>query len=62
MKRNVLVAFAAFCFSMPGVAQNEAIVEDFVPSEMNQHGQQYPMVNSQGYARFEVNAPEAQSV
>ena len=62
MKKNALVAFAAFCFSMPGVAQNEAIVEDFVPSEMNQHGQQYPMVNSQGYARFKVNAPEAQSV
>ena len=41
---------------MPGVK------EDFVPSEMNQPGQQYPQVNSQGYARFRVEAPDAQSV
>ena len=36
--------------------------EDFVPSETNQPGQQYPMVNSEGYARFRVVAPEAKSV
>ncbi len=41
---------------MPGIK------EDFVPSEMNQPGQQYPQVNSQGYARFRVEAPEAQEV
>ena len=33
---------------------NAEIKEDFVPSVMNQPGQQYPMVNSQGYARFRV--------
>lgn len=38
------------------------IKEDFVPSAMNQPGQQYPMVNSQGYARFRVEAPQAKSV
>ena len=44
-------------------AQDNAIVkEDFVPSELNQPGQQYPMVNSQGYARFRVEAPKATSV
>ena len=36
--------------------------EDFVPSVLNQPGQEYPMVNSQGYARFRVHAPKATSV
>ena len=36
--------------------------EDFQPSELNQPGQQYPMVNSEGYARFRINAPQARSV
>ena len=45
-------------------AQAEAppIVEDFRPSSLNQPGQEYPQVNSQGYARFRVIAPEADSV
>jgi enterochelin esterase-like enzyme len=38
------------------------VVEDFKPSVLNQPQQQYPMVNSQGYARFRINAPQAQSV
>ena len=41
---------------------NTTIAEDFVPSELNQPGQQYPMVNSQGYARFRFVAPDAKSV
>lgn len=36
--------------------------EDFVPSVTNQPGQQYPMVNSEGYARLRVVAPDAKSV
>ena len=36
--------------------------EDFRPSPMNQPGQEYPQVNSEGYARFRVVAPEAKSV
>ena len=39
-----------------------AIAEDFKPSSVNQPGQQYPQVNSQGHARFRIVAPEAQSV
>jgi enterochelin esterase-like enzyme len=39
-----------------------AIKEDFKPSTLNQPGQEYPQVNSQGYARFRIIAPEAQSV
>ena len=41
---------------------NVVIKEDFKPSEMNQPGREYPMVNSQGYARFKVEAPQAKSV
>ena len=44
-------------------ASDTAVVkEDFRPSALNQPGQQYPMVNSQGYARFRVVAPDAKSV
>ncbi len=39
-----------------------AIIEDFKPSTLNQPGQEYPQVNSQGYARFRIIAPDAQSV
>ena len=39
-----------------------AINEDFKPSTKNQPGQEYPMVNSQGYARFRITAPDAKSV
>ena len=40
----------------------DAIKEDFKPSTLNQPGQSYPQVNSQGYARFRVEAPDAKSV
>ncbi len=42
--------------------EQPGIKEDFVPSELNQPGQQYPQVNSQGYARFRIEAPDAQAV
>ena len=60
MKFSSLLALAAFgLFTISADAQ---VKEDFVPSTKNQPGQQYPMVNSQGYARFRVNAPQAESV
>ena len=40
----------------------QTVKEDFRPSPLNQPGQQYPMVNSQGYARFRVEAPDTKSV
>jgi len=43
-------------------ADAHVVKEDFQPSEMNQPGQQYPMVNSEGYARFRIEAPDAKSV
>ena len=38
------------------------VKEDFKPSVMNQPGRLYPQVNSQGYVRFRVEAPEAQHI
>jgi enterochelin esterase-like enzyme len=51
------------CISTNSVAQNQpAVIEDFKPSTLNQPGQEYPKVNSQGYARFKIIAPSADSV
>ncbi|MDR7131986.1 enterochelin esterase-like enzyme [Algoriphagus sp. 4150] len=44
------------------IAQESQVKEDFKPSLKNQPGKEYPQVNSQGYARFKVEAPQAQSV
>ena len=41
---------------------NIVIKEDFVPSTKNQPGQLYPMVNSQRYIRYRIDAPKATSV
>jgi enterochelin esterase-like enzyme len=46
-------------FSQPGQPE---VREDFKPSTLNQPGQEFPQVNSQGYARFRINAPAADSV
>jgi enterochelin esterase-like enzyme len=62
MKKSVILFAALFMSAGLAFAQNAEIKEDFVPSELNQPGQQYPMVNSQGYARFRIEAPEATSV
>ena len=42
--------------------EQEGVKEDFVPSVMNQPGQQFPMVNSQGYVRFRVDIPDAKDI
>jgi enterochelin esterase-like enzyme len=65
MKIKMLaVAFATVLTSSVCLAQanQPAVVEDFKPSTCNQPGQMYPQVNSQGYARFRVVSPQAQSI
>lgn len=64
MNYLMTAATAAFLIAGPVSAQTAApaIAEDFKPSSLNQPGQEYPQVNSQGYARFRVVAPEAQNV
>ena len=65
MIRNLLATLftvavtSAACFSQ---ASQSAPAEDFKPSALNQPGQEYPQVNSQGYARFRIKAPKADSV
>jgi enterochelin esterase-like enzyme len=56
----ILVTFlGSVCSSQ---TEQPTILEDFKPSTLNQPDQQYPQVNSQGYARFRIVAPKAQSV
>jgi hypothetical protein len=65
MKRNFIGSVLLFTLSgFLCLAQTNqpAIIEDFKPSTKNQPGQEYPQVNSQGYARFRIVAPQAQSV
>lgn len=55
----MLVAMAGgYCLAQ----ESKPVIEDFKPSVLNQPGKEYPMVNSQGYARFKIEAPQAQSV
>lgn len=56
-----------FLFTLSGslcLAQTDkpAVIEDFKSSSLNQPGKEYPMVNSQRYVRFRIEAPTAQSV
>lgn len=64
MKKYIFVVLLATFTSMLCFAQNPQteIKEDFKPSSKNQPGKEYPQVNSQGYARFRVEAPDAKSV
>lgn len=65
MKKHalILIALLAICSTI-GLSQtaNPQIKEDFRPSVLNQPQQEYPQVNSQGYARFRIHAPAADSV
>jgi enterochelin esterase-like enzyme len=62
MKFKQVFILAAALLAGQFVFAQTAIIEDFKPSTLNQPGQAYPQVNSQGYARFKVVAPQAQSV
>lgn len=50
--------FSGICYAQTQTAP----LEDFKPSSFNQPFQDYPQVNSQGYVRFRINAPQADSV
>ncbi len=58
---NILLAVILIVGVYPAQSQN-AVVEDFKPSSVNQPGKQYPMVNSEGRVRVQISAPEAQKV
>lgn len=62
MKTSLLFIFIFCTISYTAFGQTNGIKEDFKPSSLNQPGKEYPKVNSQGYARFRVEAPEAKNV
>jgi len=61
--KSTAIALAATLLSGMCSAQTPTTpLEDFKPSTLNQPGKEYPQVNSQGYARFRITAPKAESV
>jgi enterochelin esterase-like enzyme len=64
IRKTIAALFAATLISVACFAQasQPAIAEDFKPSTLNQPGQEFPQVNSQGYVRFRIKAPLADSV
>lgn len=63
-RKSTAAVLVAALLSANSFAQttSSAPADDFKPSALNQPGQEYPQVNSQGYARFRINAPKADSV
>jgi hypothetical protein len=57
-----LLAFASALSTQFCVAQTNEPANDWKSSSWNQANQPYPQVNSQGYARFRIVAPQAQRV
>ncbi|OKS85882.1 alpha/beta hydrolase-fold protein [Mucilaginibacter polytrichastri] len=63
LKCLTVVLATAFTSSLSHAQTSDmAVKEDFKPSTLNQPTQEYPQVNSQGYARFKIKAPKADSV
>lgn len=65
MKLYALIVIALLTWpgsSCFGQDNETTVKEDFKPSSVNQPGQEFPQVNSQGYARFRIQAPAADSV
>jgi enterochelin esterase-like enzyme len=59
--RSSAIVLATTLLSATCFAQT-APLEDFKPSSLNQPFQEYPQVNSQGYVRFRIFAPQSDSV
>src|SRR3954452_14071964 len=59
--KSAIIFSVAILAGQASFAQSN-IAEDFKPSTLNQPGQLYPQVNSQGYVRFRIVAPYADSV
>ncbi|MDQ1085566.1 MULTISPECIES: esterase family protein [unclassified Siphonobacter] len=62
MIRNTIAVVLAYALAQTACFSQTTVTEDFKPSTLNQPGQEYPQVNSQGYARFRIKAPQADSV
>jgi enterochelin esterase-like enzyme len=62
VKLLAIILLIAFISTNSFAQTLPAVIEDFKPSTLNQPGHEYPKVNSQGYARFKIIAPSADSV
>jgi predicted alpha/beta superfamily hydrolase len=62
LKSSAIVLATTLISGIVSAQTQMAPMEDFQPSSLNQPGQEYPQVNSQGYARFRIVAPHAQNV
>lgn len=58
----IILAITLVCGICNAQTNQPAVAEDFQPSTVNQPGQEFPQVNSQGYARFRIKAPQADSI
>lgn len=62
LKSLSIVLAAALSYNASQAQTTAAVKEDFKPSAFNQPHQDYPMVNSEGNARFRIHAPKADSI
>lgn len=62
MKVRPVIIFSFAVLTAGACVAQSNIMEDFKPSTLNQPGQEYPQVNSQGYVRFRIVAPYADSI
>jgi enterochelin esterase-like enzyme len=63
LKSLAFVLAATLTYSISSAqTSSTTVADDFKPSTFNQPGQDYPQVNSQGYARFRIKAPQADSI
>ncbi len=60
-KHSILIILMAFLSGSLCIAQESVsiVVEDFIPSSVNQPGKAYPQVNSEGRVRVRIEAPGA---
>ena len=61
MKKYIISIALTVLLAHANFAQN-AVVEDFKPSAVNQQGKQFPQVNSEGRVRTSISAPQANKV
>ena len=59
---TIALAMVLVCGTSSAQTTQPTVIEDFKPSPFNHPFQQYPQVNSPGYARFRILAPKADSV
>ncbi|HEX2953479.1 MAG TPA: esterase, partial [Bacillota bacterium] len=62
LKQLFTLTAAIFIAQFSYSQSTPSVVEDFMPSSVNQPGKQYPQVNSEGRVRVQISAPEAKLV